>query len=265
MNAQALTRASSDRLASLIGEYKTATGVDLLNCAQTLRPSTRRSPTYKKYLGFDCATKTFGHGILHIDLESYKERRAVLWVALLKAVRGLLKAQELKSLENEIKEFIIVESGSVVDLFPGRPDAEIHMVERIKGLTKYVQTEILPKIPPPEDLIVEIEFQMGQNDKTRAIAAALIALLSDYKIRIVGPVLKNKVALTPEGLYANFAKKYRTSYTANKKHAEYNFTTLESLFTSKLTSIKPALRSHVADAVMQILGDLMYGRECGTY
>jgi hypothetical protein len=246
----------TEKLAAALKAYKNATGVDLTSIHFNALPEVK---TARRYLGFDCATKTLGHGVVDIDLDGYLQRRAALWVGLLRAKRGLLTIDEIKNIDAETKGYITLVSGAVVDLFPGRADATVHTVERVKALAKYVKTEILPTLPPPGQIDIIVEFQMGQNANTRTIAAALIALLHEYKIYLVGPSLKNKVALTEDGRYAHFAQKYKSSYSANKAHAKFNFSTLEQLFTSKLPPIKPSLRVHLADAVMQIFGHLIYG------
>lgn len=216
------------------------------------------------FLGFDCATKTLAFSLFSIDFEGYKANKIKLWEDLAKAVDGKLSVREIKALDKESKKFVVFADGEVKDLFPGRPDASIHTVERIKALADYVNDRILPSIAqhatsPPE---VVVEFQMGPNAPARTIAAAIIALFHKSKVYIVGPTLKNKMWFCEKGKYCYFVQKYKTTYCANKAHAAFNFSYLETLFGTKIPSTKPTnLRGHIADSVMQVFGHLRYGND----
>jgi hypothetical protein len=100
---------------------------------------------------------------------------------------------------------------------------------------------------------------MGPNARARAIAAALVALFANESVMFVGPSLKNRVCTGPTGQYANFAKKYSNSYGANKAHAIHNFAVIESVFGTRIPATPAALRGHIADSFMQILGHLIHG------
>jgi len=101
---------------------------------------------------------------------------------------------------------------------------------------------------------------MGPNAKARAVAAALIALFAEEDVIIVGPTLKNKIATCEEGRYCYFAERYKTSYSANKAHAIYNFAKLEETFGTSISPTAPAsLRGHIADSFMQVIGYLVHG------
>lgn len=243
------------KLAGAVRRYTEVTGLDPLKGES---PVSATKPRH--FLGFDCATKTLAYGIISIDLERYAKRRVVLWLLVLKAVRGLLSPAELVRLNAETRGFIRIPHGAVTDLFPGRRDASISTVERIRGLAEYVEGTIMPKVAGYPGIEPVVEFQMGPNAPARTIAASLITLFHKYKVFIVGPSLKNKVALCEEGRYCYFIEKYKKAYDANKAHAKFNFAELERLFPSAIPPTKPAaLRGHIADSVMQILGYLMFG------
>jgi hypothetical protein len=168
------------------------------------------------------------------------------------------------AIDAETRNFVRIIDGSTADLFPGRADDDIPTVERLRAVARYVASRVRPAVaaivPPGERLRVVVEFQMGPNAKARAVAAALIALFSEEDVIIVGPTLKNKIATCEEGRYCYFAERYKTSYSANKAHASYNFARLEALFGSTIPPTVPAtLRGHIADSFMQVIGYLVHG------
>lgn len=238
-------------------------------------PATLPDPAHTKwYLGFDCATKTLGFGLMSISLEHYQLHRERLWGTALKMVRGELTAAEISQLDRETAALIVPIDGEVVDLFPGRPDKSIHTIERIRALKKYVTNRIAPSIeknvPPKEGnkfhLKVPVEFQMGPNARARTIAASLITQFDSYDVFLVGPSLKNKVHFTEEGKYAHFVAKYNTLYTASKAHTKFNFVWLENIFGTQIPPTKPASnRGHIADAIMQVFGHILYGLQEGEH
>jgi hypothetical protein len=242
------------------------------------------SNTAKYYLGIDCATKTFGFALLMVDIERYQKRRAYLlrrakelrkWILTLADDNLTEKSAiscALDELEEECKGFLQFLDGETADLVPGKPDAEIHTIERLKAFNDYYFRRIIPAIAPyssNNSLSVIIEFQEGVNSKTRIIAPAVVAtFLSHYtalnipspRIYFVGPSLKNKLNVGEKGHYAYFAERYAKSYDANKAHAKHTFAELEKLFGTHIPATKPAsLRGHIADAATGILGHLAFG------
>ena len=235
------------------------------------------------HLGFDCATKTFAFSLSRVDLEAFaagRERIRAQARAILEVVRraeGLSHedpaaaarlvdevAPATAELDAETRDFVRIVDGETVDLFPGRADNDIPTVERLRAVARYVADRIRPvvaaSVPPGERLRVVVEFQMGPNARARAVAAALIALFAEEDVIIVGPTLKNKVATCEEGRYCYFAERYKTAYSANKAHASYNFARLEEVFGTGIPPTVPAaLRGHIADSFMQVIGYLVYG------
>jgi hypothetical protein len=102
---------------------------------------------------------------------------------------------------------------------------------------------------------------MGQNPPARIVAAALLALFAEEDVRVVGPSLKNKMALGPTGHYSQFTAKYSKTYDANKAHARHNFELMEAAVGTGIPPSPPKLRGHIADSFMQVLGHLCYGRK----
>lgn len=233
------------------------------------------------FLGFDCATKTFAFSICRIDTSALQPAWAATQRQRLAAAAelhgraiGMLQRGELEGARAIVDRLLeataalladtaVIElaDGGVVDLAPGRPDASVGTVERIRALAGYVADRIRPALTRcgAHDCTVVIEYQMGPNARARAIAAALVALFANESVMFVGPSLKNRVCTGDAGQYANFAKKYSTSYGANKAHAIHNFAVIESVFGTRIPATPPALRGHIADSFMQILGHLIHG------
>lgn len=231
------------------------------------------------YLGFDCATKTFAFSLSYIDfdpiiIESIKLKCKAI-DAIMKRIQILIN--ENKTIEaivlinsiipkiNELNNqsmFIKLIDGETIDLFPGRADDTISTVERLRALSRYINSRIKPAIEEIPNIKIIVEFQMGHNSKAKSIASAIVALFAEEDVIIVGPSLKNKIYISDEGRYCKFSAKYASSYTANKAHAKFNFLEIERLFGTMIPATKPAnLRGHIADSFMQILGHLAYGSD----
>lgn len=216
------------------------------------------------YLGFDCATKTFAYSLSHIDLTRMEEYKKTLDdiqrrknVAAVDAVDALLA--EAHKLDLDTKSMIKILCGKTINLVEYGSD--YGTVSRIKSLKKSIDEHVLPAIAciPKDELLIVVEYQMGQNSDSRSIMYALVALFADYEIVIVGPSLKNKVSLSKDGKYSVFLKKYKSSYSANKAHAVYNFEHIVRLFTSDIGSLKKKDISHIADSFMQVVGFVLFG------
>jgi hypothetical protein len=250
---------------------------------ETPAPAGGRGPPLW-FLGFDAATKTFAFSLSRVDLRAFRsardrarERAAALrevarraGVAaragdLAGAGRLLAEIQPvLGQLEAETASWLVLADGETADLFPGRADESIGTVERLQAVARYVSGRVrgslAAHVPSGEALQVIIEYQMGPNAAARAVAAALVALFAESDTIIVGPTLKNKIAVCEEGRYYHFAEKYATAYGANKAHAQFNFAQVEKAFGSGIPATRPAkLRGHIADSFMQVLGHLVFG------
>jgi hypothetical protein len=239
------------------------------------------------YLGFDCATKTFAFSLSRVDLAAFAAERAaartrvaalseLLRRAGAKAARGdALGAEEIvaraapgvAALDGATRAYVRIVDGETVDLLPGRTDADIPTVERLRALARYVARRVRPAVAAAlagetagAPLCVLVEYQMGANARARAVAAALIALFAEEDVVIVGPTLKNKVAVGEGGHYGDFAQRYATSYAANKAHTKHTFAVFERTFGSGIPATRPpSLRGHIADSFMQVLGLLVHG------
>lgn len=214
------------------------------------------------YLSFDCATKTFAFSLSHVSLDTSRVRMRIDIIAELLR-REEIDISTLSSMVDAAAEdadqLIQLLDGETTDLFPGVPDDSIDSVDRIKAVARYVNSRIIPALPSKP--IVIIEYQMGPNSRSREVASALIALFADYEVVVVGPSLKNRVAFSAEGRYSNFTSRYKTTYAANKAHAKFNFALVEAVFGSKIKNVSPALKGHIADSFMQVIGYLVLSKK----
>ena len=92
------------------------------------------------------------------------------------------------------------------------------------------------------------------------VMTAIVAALANFNCVIVPPKLKNRIETCESGRYYKFAQKYADPYDANKEHSKYNFAYIEKHFESSIPkSQTAAMRGHIADSFMQILGLLIIG------
>jgi len=206
------------------------------------------------YLSFDCATKTFAYSLSYVNLDPNHIKCALSELFLSLSKDNFMKFTS--SIVNLI-------DGEVIDFFPKIPDSKIDSVDRIVKISNYTKQHIMPKIKhiPISDIEIFIEFQMGSNHKSRMISSSLIAIFSEYKVRLIHPSLKNKIYTDEIGKHKNFIKKYSNLYTANKEHAKYNFHKIEEIFQSNIPYTKKTDRGHIADSFMQVLGYLIHGKK----
>jgi hypothetical protein len=234
------------------------------------------------FLSFDAATKTLAFVLLSIDrgaaaalrerTETLKYIRAQLQPALecgytpeLEAVIDAL-ATEADAIAAESGDLVTLHAGDVSDLFPDRADKSITEQERIRAVRDYVDALVRPAVESlalPADSAFErvrvlIEYQMSSNFKSRSVATTLAALLIDHSVTFVMPILKNRIFFAPDLHYGLIAKKYKTTYAANKRHAVLNTQLLAELFGLQLNTRK-GLLSHISDAIMQVFGQIKFG------
>jgi hypothetical protein len=254
-------------------------------------------PTAQTYLSFDCATKTFAFSICRVrsdllfDVAPLRARLAAARALRDAVVRdivaynaeknanttldaALMLCEKLQvavaALDAETRSVIELLDGDVVDLAPGRADADVGTVDRLRAVAAYIDRRVRPALANAlgqrqmqnalmQNAIVVIEYQMGPNARARAVAAALVALFAAERVIIVGPSLKNRIATCEAGRYGHFLQRYSGSYGANKAHAAFNFKVLEGAFGSAIPPTTAARRGHIADSCMQVLGHIIHG------
>jgi len=217
------------------------------------------------YLSFDCATKTFAYSLSYVNLDAANIKNNLQSLLDIDFDKNKLDLCALRLIEDTFLKFrssiIYLIDGAMIDFFPNIPDAKIDTVERIKKMSNYIKQTILPKIKDLPNIEIFIEFQMGSNHKARMISSALIAIFSEYTVRLINPSLKNKVYLSENGKHKYFIQKYSNLYSANKEHAKYNFELVEKVFQSNIPYTKKNERGHIADSFMQVLGYILYGKK----
>lgn len=181
-----------------------------------------------QYISFDCGIKTFAYCIINAP-------------------------------------FDIMDFG-VVDLSNGKADKDIHTVERIHNIIRYLREHVdvmarqISNIPitPDRRVKVLVEYQMGQNPHAKACMDAIIAHYYGHEVIVVGPSLKNKICLGEGCDYASFTGKTEL-YTANKNHTKANFLFALRRFAKTEKVVEKKLLSHVSDAYCQAVGYHLYG------
>ena len=161
------------------------------------------------------------------------------------------------------------------------PDAIVRDTEdsirlsRLKYALKSIR-KILDRASIKIDKII-VEYQMGQNDLSRLISAAIqyefvdmdskiqitIGQLCDEKKELaescdvkstdcisIGPAHKNSFSFAQNLSYGVFAAKYKTTTTANKHHTAENFKYFLGLQGFNLKGLHKEI-NHIADAFMQ--------------
>ena len=217
-------------------------------------PNISHATSKSIYLSFDVATKSLAFSVVKLPTDIPKEFNQIR-----NQIEEITEESQIQAIHDRVKSFITIMDGSVDNLVPDKKDKDISEVERLRALIGYYKTKLLPMMTihelTPENTVILIEYQMSPNFKARTICSGLITLLYEYEIHIVKPILKNRINLTPDGHWINFVKKYKTLYTANKKHAIYNFEWMIQRFTiaENLKFTKTQI-SHVADAFMQTIG-----------
>ena len=203
--------------------------------------------------GFDCALRNFGICCIKFNdnwrnqLQEYNKSLLLL----LESNKNIIIELQLllKDLDNFINNIITIIYMDVIDL-ANKSNNELTLIDKtkiLKGLLCHFD-----KILPPPDIVL-IEYQMKQNDISRAISHQIAYHYIQYKntsiykdvsfsinedninrgkdnsnrgedsiVELVGTSLKNAYTLAPNGEYGNFIAKY-SNYVANKKHTDFNF------------------------------------------
>jgi hypothetical protein len=219
------------------------------------------------YLSFDCATKSFAFALLHVrgvDAGVLERARA--------ATTGGQVAAVVAALDADTRQCFALAAGGAVDLAPGRKDADIPTVERVRLVRAYLRGAVAAALaaaapagcPSADsaDLNVAVEYQMGANTRARTVATVLLTEFAEANVFMVGPAHKNKVrfASRPDLHHALFIEKYASLYTANKKHTRaLYFDHIAPLFGHDTRAVPRKYQTDFADCVIQVLGFLQFG------
>lgn len=228
----------------------------------------------KYVLSFDCADKTLGVCLLsYLPSDIINER-----IELIKGENTIKQASQTIEL---IKNVLTVRSYWLFNLLPDlvvRDTEDAIRLSRLKYALKSIRN-ILDNANIRLNNVI-VEYQMGQNDLSRLISAAIqyefvdtdsniqvtIGLLSDEKKYIlsnqyekniqanscisIGPSYKNSFSFSKDLTYGTFAAKYKTTTTANKHHTAENFKYFLSIHGFNIKALHKEI-NHIADAFMQ--------------
>ena len=222
-----------------------------------------------RVISFDCATKTFAYSIMTIDIDIERIRKYKRRIALLNELYSrkiphsndqLAALNALKHVDADINKMIIVHTGDTLELFPGIKNKDISMIDRIKEVTntcKRIKDRASEYGFDADNTIILLEFQMGQNVASGVVFDAIVAYFCtfNFKCDVIKPSYKNKLCLTDDGHYSNFAEKYCDAYGANKAHTKFNLNKFIEIFgiCDDIKKLSEAKKGHIADAIFQAL------------
>jgi hypothetical protein len=165
----------------------------------------------------------------------------------------------LDKVNNLIDSRIRIEYMDVIDIIPGKKVKETSVVERTISLYNHL-SKLDSRLQQDTSYTFLIEYQMGPNDKSRAVSSQIMMFFAKYCephgssiIKIIGPSLKNKISIGGDDAhYSNFVEKYTTNYAANKNHAKYNFLKLLKYLGQEkvINHVKKSNIDDIADSVM---------------
>lgn len=162
-----------------------------------------------------------------------------------------------------------IEHLEVVDLIPGRKVSETSAVERSFLLSRALES-LRTRIPAGECKFL-IEYQMGPNDKSRAVSSQILLFCTTFmhsvteaeaRIKLVGPSLKNKLHIKNinESYHAHYLAKFKTNYAANKNHTKFLLNKLTAAYGQDTVTkkIKKKNMDDAADAICMAVAYFMF-------
>lgn len=237
---------------------------------------------HTRYVSFDVANKSLAIAIVRFECnKTINERLADAFAEYQKNKpfkMGLpgtepLLLEYLKLLEkcNEIlSSRFQMEYLNVIDLIPDRKISETSAIERAFFLSRAL-LDIRDKIPISDDCQFLVEYQMGPNDKSRAVSSQILLFCTSFmesameakmRIKLVGPSLKNKLCIKNdnESYLSHYLAKFKTNYAANKNHTKYMLKKLTYAYNYDgfVRGIKKKNLDDAADAVCMAVAYFMH-------
>lgn len=215
----------------------------------------------QSFLSFDCASKSLGVAFFSFNL-SYKDDIKLILQSDLNKINKLIK------IHNILKSVIDIYYLDVIDICPNVKINDIDIIERsslfkiaINKINKIVNETILKK--EIELIHVYIERQPTFNIKSTTIFSQLIyeyAANSMFKIKLMYPMLKNKIYFNEKLKHSEFISNSNNAYKANKNHTKSNFLYFINKFnlTHHIAHIKAKNLDDIADAFLQVLTDIKH-------
>jgi hypothetical protein len=193
----------------------------------------------ERFLSFDCGLKTIAIADISVDWE------------ISKTMSDFFENSRL----GDIPKFAILHRLQVIDLIPGILVSKCGPNKLARALKKYLNELKLPDCK----FKVIIERQKSVNRKSSAVQCQLAYHFCDIAEDVIEiyASCKNKIffGLEVDDFLTGPEKTESRKYAARKKHAIYNAGIIIPMLengSDLYNSIKPGLRSHVADAVCQM-------------
>lgn len=219
-----------------------------------------------KILSIDSANKNIGICYLEFDenwLSKYKS-----YVSFYKKQQHTAKSliNALNKLNDILDSVFKIKYVNWYDLIPGRKLKETTLLERTRSLKGLLNSwQFSPDV-------ILVEYQMGQNDKSRTVASQILYYYSDahviyasgldgkiqqieptsqVKLYLVGPSLKNTISFGADITYSKFLEKFSRK-TSNKKHTMANFIKFTKVFNQEdlYKNLKIPKYDDIADSFM---------------
>lgn len=224
-------------------------------------------------LSFDCADKTLGVCLLgYLPMDEINNRMEVI------------KDEEhykMYYINQLTSDMLFIKQCWLFDLLPDakvRETADYERLGRLKYALQIIKKYINSTIHLHE---VDVEFQMGQNDLSRLISAAIIYEFCDairdinviigyndqpqqpecnssVEISVIMPAAKNSFHFHRDLSYGQIATKHKSNKTINKHHTDENMKYFIALYnacccTEKKINIigRYTATNHISDAFMQ--------------
>jgi hypothetical protein len=200
-----------------------------------------------RILSFDCANRSLAVCYADIDTNIYDN------------IADAMEEKDIEKVAALINNYINIKILKVFDLTKGK---KCTTIER-SILLKACLTDLDKLIGAEHDCVL-VEYQMSANDKSRCVSQQIVYHYTGCApVYLVGPTLKNKISFHPSMDHGSFMAKYASKYTANKNHSKKNFLHWCKLFGQEecIKGIAKKNLDDVADAFMQILGWLEYGKK----
>jgi hypothetical protein len=172
-------------------------------------------------------------------------------------------ANLLEAIVEKLNARIYVHYVAVIDLLPEQKVKDTTPLFRAKALYDFLSQESKKWaiIDSNDEMIYVIEYQMGPNDKTRAVSSQIMLFLCGFinnvesRVYLIGPSLKNKVFIknNEQSKHLYFLSKYKTNYNANKTHAKFMLDEIIKQFPSNITKYiasKKKYKDDIADSIL---------------
>lgn len=214
------------------------------------------------FLSFDCATKSLAVILFSYDF-SYKDE-----INKIMSLTDLYLLQKINIVNKILNNVIDIYYLDVIDVCPGLNVNQLDIIQRSNLFKTTIQkinieVELVKQKYNPDIIHVYIERQPIFNIKSSIVYHQLIYEYSDdskYKIKVMYPMLKNKVTLHNSLSHGEFISKSNNAYRSNKNHAKANFLYYIETFglQDKIKHIKKKNLDDIADAFLQVIVDIKH-------